>query len=369
MSVLKNCWDNIVGFTRSENCVYDYDRPSDYNVSLSGLYLDELKGMNLQFIEDTGQELWVKLSNAYENAVRAFKIDVMSEILKNHKPRYENFIGNIGSQRFTRNLALNKQYAGIRMYCNDIKGAFFTLKAIGVLMDKSETFNIDIYDNLSETPIDTIEVTSIANQLNITNLATPLELQLSDANWDNLEYFFLYERGTKQPKDNKPTCGCGGVHWCFKPEHPCFADSKATKDRWRQYAMIGGIQGDNIATREDWGVTQEMNGIILIGEFNCDKFAYLCNENMDFEYDEIGQAVANAIAYKWGEFVMDYFLDSPEVTRYTMLGVEAINNNREYYNSRYSVMINFIAENLDTQKYGCLSCRPVQNAKFSRQLL
>jgi hypothetical protein len=112
-----------------------------------------------------------------------------------------------------------------------------------------------------------------------------------------------------------------------------------------------------------------MNGLILIGEFSCDKFSYLCNENTDFENDEIGQAVAHAIAYKWGEFTMDYFLDTREINRNITLGLDVINNSREYYNQRYSVMISFIAENLDTEKYGCLSCRPVQNAKLNRQLL
>lgn len=369
MSVLKNCWDNIVGITRNADCLDEIYRPDDYNTSLSGLYLDELKGINLNFTEDTGGDLWQKVANSYENAIRTFKMDVMNELLKYHKSRYDTFIGNIGSQRFTRSLVLNKPYAGLRMYCNDIKGGFFTLKAIGVLMDRAETFVIDIYNNLSEDPLYSYEVSSLANKVSTYNLPTSIDLPLSVDNWDNLEYFFIYNRLSKQPKDNKPTCGCGGVYWCFKPENPCFADAKQTKDRWRQFAMIGGIQGEDISLREQWPVTQEMNGIILIGEYNCDKFSYLCNDNMDFEYDEIGQAVSHAIAYKWGEFTMDYFLDTQEISRMTTLGVEAINNNREYYNSRYALMIDFIASNIDVSKYGCLSCKPPHNAKFSRQLL
>jgi hypothetical protein len=369
MSVLKDCWANIVGYTRLEECVDDINRPIDFDVSLSGIYLDELRGINLNMIEDTGGELWIKLRNAYENAIRTFKVDVFSEILKNHKNKYDNFVGNIGSQRFKNSLSLTKNYAGIRMYCNDIKGGYFTLKAIGVLMDKTETFDIDIFDNLTDEPIETIEVNSIENKISIKNLDTPIVLQLSNDNYDNMEYFFLYNRGVKQPKNNKPTCSCGDVRWCFNAEHPCFADAKATKERWRQFAMVGGIQGDDISSREDWGISQEMYGIVLIGEFNCDKYAYFCNSSMDFEEDEIGQAVANAIAYKWGEYAMDFFLDTQEISRFTALGLEAINNNRDFYNSRYNVMINFISENLDSSKLGCLSCRPNQNARFNKQLL
>ncbi len=367
MSVLQNCWENIVGYSR-ENELPDYKRPTNYNLSLSGLYVDELRGINLNIINDTTGYLWSKLKNAYDNSIRVFKSDIMNEILKHHKTRYDQFIGNIGSQRFSRSLNLTGTYAGIRMYCNDIKGGSFKLNAIGILMDKAETFDIDIYNNLSEEPIHTISVTSQPNKVSIVNIE-PILLQLSDNNYDNLEYFFIYPRTTKQPKDNKPTCGCGGVHWCFNSENPCFADAKATKDRWRQYAMIGGISGDDISARENWGITQEMNGIILIGEFNCDKYSYFCNPNMDFENEEIRQAIAHAINYKLGEFIMDFFLDTENISRFTVLGHEAINNNRTYYNSRYSVMINFIAENIDTSKFGCLSCKSVQNAKFSTQRL
>lgn len=368
MSVLNDCWNKIVGITRNTECLEQYNRPDDYNTSLSGLYLDELRGINLMFVQDTGQDLWDKINIAYQNAIRTFKSDIVGEILKYNKLRYSSFIGNIGSQRYKNNLALTKQYAGVRMYCNDIKGGIFNLKAIGVILNTSSTFNLEIYDNLSETPLHTIELTSVANKFNVTNI-TPIELQLSDSNYDNLEYFFLYQRGSMQPKDNKPTCGCGGVNWCFNVEHPCFADAKATKERWRQFAMIGGIEGDTIADREDWGIAGNMNGIVLIGEFKCDLYTLFCNDNMDFENEPIGQAVAHAINYKWGEFVMDYFLDTQNISRYTTLGLEAINNNREYYNARYAVMVNFITENLDISQYGCLSCKSLQNAKFSRQLL
>jgi hypothetical protein len=369
MSILTECWNNIIGISRkNDDCISD-DRPADYNVSKSGLYLDELKGINLRFVNETGgyTDLWTKCQVSIENAIRTFKIDVISELLKKNKERYETFIGNIGSQRFKSNLSITNTYAGVRMYCNDISGGIFKLTHIGVIMDKTETFDIDIYSNLDDSIIETISVDSIAGQLNKIALTTPIELPLSDDNYDNLEYYFIYPITDKQPKNNLVTCGCNGVTWCFNTQKPCFAN-KAKKDRWRQWAMVGGITGNDISNRENWGISEYMNGLILIGELKCDKFIYLCNENSDYE-TEIDQAIAYSVLYKAGEFLMDEFIDNEDISRYTALGKEALINSQEYYNQRYTVMINFIASNLDISQYSCLECTPAKGFQLRQQFI
>ncbi len=369
MSVI-NCWDNIVGITREPDACVDHGYvPVNYDLSLSGLYLDELQGINLELVYGVDEDIWDLIDRAYQNAVRTFKMDVMGAILQTHKQKYDTFHGNIGSQRYKNNLNITYPFAGVRMYCNDVKAASFKLSAIGVIMNQTDSFNIEIYNNLETDALYIIPVTSVANKYTVTSLTNIIELPLSDANWDNLEYYFIYTRGTKQPKDNQTTCGCGGVTWCFNRVTPCFADAKATKDRWRQFAMIGGISGNDIEDRETWGVSSYMNGLVLIGDFTCDKFIYLCNEDSDFETNEVDIGIAFALQYKWGEFVMNSFIDTNEVSKFSTLGLEAINNNRIYYNNKYVEMINFVAENIDVGKYGCLQCKPVHGAKMSRQLL
>jgi hypothetical protein len=367
MSVLNSCWDNIIGFTRAPiNCKSEYLLPVDYDLSMSGLYLDELKGINLNFVEDTDGDvdLWTKVIRSHENAIRTFKMDVITEILKKNKYRYEIFDGNIGSQRYTRNLSLSKTYAGIRMYCNDIKGAYFELRGFGLLMNITETFTISIYDNLNTDPIYEYNVNSIANRISNNNI-TPIKLPLSSDDIENIEYYFVYTIGAKQPKDNKISCGCGGTSWCFNLKNPCFIDSKQTKERWRQYAMIGGITGNDLTIREDWSVTSEMNGLVIYGQFNCDKELYICNERSDFENDPVDQAIAYAILYKNGEFLMDEFLNTSQVSRSTLIGKEEMISNRDYYNNRYNVMINFIVDQIDISKYGCLVCKPAHGQQIN----
>lgn len=358
MSVLRDCWTNIIGITRTPDlCLNNDNIPPDYDYSNSGLYIDELKGINLRFVEETGGDLWTKLERARENAIRTFQVDVMQEIMKTNRQRFDAFRGNIGSQKYSRNLTLSHAYAGVRFYANDIRGGIFNLTGINTIFGTTNTFDIDVYSNLSHDKITTITVNSVANRVE-SNPFTAIELPLWNDEYENIEYYFIYSAAGNIPKDNNTTCGCGGVNWCFNRKNPCFANGKATKDRWRQFAMVGGITGNDLNIIDEWSTGQNMNGLILVGSYKCGPMIYLCNENTDYEGNVVDQAIAYAVLYKTGEFVMDEFLDTQEISRYTALGLESINNNREYYNLRYAAMIDFIKSNLDIEQFGCLTCNP-----------
>jgi len=360
MSVLRDCWNNIIGITRTPDlCLDNSNIPPDYDYSNSGLYIDELKGINLRFVEETGgaNDLWTKIERARENAIRTFQLDVMQEIMKYNKPRYDIFKGNIGSQKYTRNLTLSQTYAGVRFYANDIRGGIFKLSGINTIFGTTGTFDIDVYSNLSPDKITTISVNTVANRVE-SNPFTAIEFPLWNDEYENIEYYFVYSAAGNIPKDNNTTCGCGGVSWCFNRKNPCFATGKATKDRWRQFAMVGGITGNDLSIIDEWSTGQNMNGLILIGSYICDPMIYLCSDMSDYDTNIIDQSIASAIMYKSGEYLMDEFLDTQEISRYTALGLEAINNNREVYNLSYSKMIDYIAKSIDVEQFGCLTCKP-----------
>ncbi len=66
MSVtIPECWDEVVGITRRNCDCLTYDTvPVGYDIALSGLYLDELKGIDLFKVNASGAEcedLWEKI--------------------------------------------------------------------------------------------------------------------------------------------------------------------------------------------------------------------------------------------------------------------------------------------------------------------
>ncbi len=343
---INTCFQNIVGLSRSEDiCVDGWD--ASYSTSASGLFIDELQGMSLRILDAVGgkDDIWQLMDRARTNGINTFKTDIWGELLKHNEYRRIKFAGEIGHRRFTDNITLDT-YHGIRLF-SDIRGGTFTLRGVTLNLSTTEAVDLLIYNDYEL--LHTINgITSTANKPDY-NAITPIELDLEG------NYYFLYSP-VGSPKNNKMTCGCGGYKWCFDLEHPCF---KMSKENWTQWAMAGGIHGDDPTLREDWGVSHFAQGLRLHGEFKCDSSALLCNDSSDFENNEVDQAIAWAILFKSAEFLTYEIKNSGEVSRYTLIGNDAVlSSNMAYYSERYTAMINFIAENLSIDSNDCLRCRP-----------
>jgi hypothetical protein len=339
------CFESIIGFSRKENLCVTEDWDADYATSESGLYIDELPGFPQGFVDSLGgnYDIWEKMTNSLENAVRAFKIDVMAEILKYWEPARKRYKGDIGGRSFTNTISACGTYAGLRMY-SDIIGGTYIVRGFWLILNVTEAVTLEIYDEYDLLHTYTLNAT--AGKPTYTAI-TPLELTL-DRN-----YYFLYT-SSGLPYNNKLTCNCGGYKWCFNEENPCF---KASRDGWTEWAMVGGVCGTDLDERDDWSVTREGAGMIIHGDFTCDILGTLCTEHSDWT-TEIGFAIANAIWYKTGDFLSVYVMDSEEVSRKTLLGTEQWASNRAYYLERYTAMLNFIAENFEAEENDCLKCRP-----------
>lgn len=355
---IPSCFQSIIGYSRREDaCVAD-EWDASYADSDSGLYIDELPGMPQRFIASLGgnYDIWDKMYNSLENAIGAFKIDVLGEIFKYKEPSRRRFYGDIGGKSFTNVLGSCGTYRGLRMF-SDVKGGTFTLRSISLILDVTEAVTLEIYDEYDL--LYTYNLTSTAGKPTKTTI-TPLELSL-DRN-----YYFLYTT-SGSPYNNKLTCNCGGFKWCFCIEDPCYGPSR---DAWTEWAMVGGVCGSTLADRDDWLPGRDAQGLILSGNFDCDIIGTLCDEDYsNWMSNEVDFAIAHAIWYKTGEFLANYIMDSEEVSRRTLLGTEQWANNREYYNARYVAMINFIAENFEDERNECLKCKEPHGYTKRSQML
>ena len=350
------CFENIFGLSRSEDlCVDGWD--AAYAVSLSGSYLDEVEGMSLRGLDAVGgkNDLWTMMDNARQNGINTFKTDIFPELLKYNQYRREKFQGEIGHRRFT--LPITKDiYHGMRVY-SDIRGGVFTLRGVTLNLNTTENVNLLIYDDFQL--LHTVAISSDAGKPKLTTI-TPIELTL------NGNYYFIYAPvGT--PMNNKMTCGCGGYRWCFNTEKPCYNSSK---ENWTLWSMAGGIHGDVLSDRDEWGVTEYAQGLRLHGDFKCDAMQMLCTDASDFENNEIDSAIAWAILWKSAQFLTYEIRNSQEVSRNLLLANDDIlNANMEYYSAKYTVLINFIAENIEPSRNECLKCRSSMGVSKSSQRL
>lgn len=351
------CFLDVIGFTRrTDVCVDGY--VAGYSHSNSGLYLDELPNMNLRILNSTGGHygIWDKMEYAVQNAIAAFKIDVMSAILKNLEPQRKNFIGDIGGKSFSAVMSADT-YHGLRMYA-DIIGGSFTLRSITLILNTTEAPNLWIYDEYNL--LHTIPLSSDAGKPYETTITPPIQLSLVG------NYYFIYNTSGGVPYNNKLTCNCGGHKWCFNIDHPCY---KYSRDRWTEWSMVAGIHGSDLAIREDWSTSREARGLILHGDFGCDTLGILCSDHSDWSNNQVDSAIAWAILYKAGSFLSSYIMDSEEVSRYTLLGIDGLTANMLYYEDRYKVMIEFIAANIEEDRNECLKCRSPHGYQRQSQML
>jgi hypothetical protein len=349
------CFNSVIGLTRKEDICLDGYLP-EYSDSDSGLYLDELQGMNLRILNSTGGSygIWEKMTNAIENAISSFKIDVLKEILKTKEPARSKFKGDIGGKSFTTTLD-GDTYYGLRMY-SDIIGGSYTLRGITLILDTTEAIVIEILDEYNT--IHNVIVSSLAGQPKYTAI-TPIELPLSG------NYYFLYT-ASGIPYNNKLTCNCGGFKWCFNLHNTCY---KHSRDKWTEWAMVGGIHGTDLTIRDDWATSREAQGLILHGDFGCDTLGILCSDHSDWSGDYVDAAIASALVYKAGSFLSAYIMDSQEVSRYTLLGIDGLTANMLFYEQSYQKMIEFIAENIELDRNECLKCKSPMGYKRHIQML
>lgn len=353
------CFENVIGFAREEcPCVDDWD--ASYAISDSGLYISELQGMALKVLNSLGdcEDLWQKMTNARENAINAFKLDLVQALTKFKEPVRRTFSGDIGGRysetgKKITGLIAEADYYGIRMF-SDINGGKYILRGVSLILDSTETVNLEIYDEYDL--LYTVSIDSVADRPHRTDI-TPIELTL-DRNY----YFLVAPAG--RAYSNKLTCNCGGYRWCFNIDDPCY---KQSRDGWTEWVMAGGVYGNTLSDREDWNISGRASGMILHGNFVCDVFDAFCRDDSDFVNNEVDASMAWAILYKAGEFLTTYIIGSTEVSRYTLLGVEQLNENRIYYAQRYAVMLDWLAQNMPDND--CLKCRPPQGMRMRSQRL
>lgn len=350
------CFESIIGFSRKEDECVDDSWLDSYAESDSGLYIDELPGFPQRFVASLGgnYDTWEKMNNAMENAIATFKMDVVSEILKYNEPVRQRFKGDIGCRNFKYTVT-PCTYNGLRLYSN-ITGGAFNLRGFYLILDVTEDVTLEIYDEYDLLYSYTINATAGRP---VYTAITPLQLTL-DRN-----YYFLYTT-SGNPYDNRLDCNCGAWRWCFCTDHPCFGPSRL---KWTEWAMVGGVCGDDLTIRDEWATSAQAKGLVLHGDFNCDIIGSLCDEYIDFSgNNEIAMAIAQAIWYKAGEFLSVYVMDSEEVSRRTLLGNEQWNNNRESYAELYGKRIEFIAQHWEPDME-CLKCRDPYGFNLTSQVL
>lgn len=348
-----DCLNNIIGISESTcECLAD-GRPTDYNVSASGLYLDRLDYFNPEVVK-SGDDCarggyWDRCAQAIEDAKTAYKSDLMRCIGAQYKPRINALDVQLGSAGFKQTQNLSKAYAGMRIMPYQIKSGYILIKKIGVIVNQSVPVTVKIFSNVDNGTLiyESSPINATGNVLTWAAPAQPIELPM----WSyqtNVSYYVVLEmNGTFQPKDNKKDCGCGGV------QRP-----------YLSYLDFEGVVGDDTTNVNGWSNTTSINGIVVDVQVKCKASDLICSDERPLDFSDDGDAIGMAAAIRFWAAAKLYeeVLSSTNIDRITLLNREEMVNYVKYWQGEYMNWVTYICSNFSIESgiTGCYLCKDVQ---------
>lgn len=365
MSTINDCLSKIIGLSETNCSCFTSGIPVDAATSNSGLFLDQLEGLNLKMadaIEDCEEGgLWDILAKSRDNGIKDFRSDLQSALLTKYRLRRQPFTGIIGSTAYKNNLTLTGTYAGVEFFMDQVIGGVMEIRRIGLLFAESAPIDITIYSNVDDSVIATYSTNTVANTLTWYDLPTPLSLEQSNESGSYPRYYVLFTSAGNTPKDIQAGCGCSNkvYHFYWNCKEPKFKSYE--KDRWSEFLMIRGVQGNDLTDRENWATSQYMNGLLFDVTFKCRVKDLICTEQMDYENNVLAMAMAYAVRLKAGTILLDKILASGAINRYTMMDRERIMGKKNTYMKEYKNYIEWLAEQINYKANDCLICNDMDD--------
>jgi len=343
--MILECLEQIIGLSETTCDCFD-PKPADYDKSNSGLFLDQLPGIDLQIAASPSPcekgGVWDLMSLARKNAIKEFQTDLFACIASVSKAKRKNYRGTIGEPDWTMIETPGGNYVGWKLTSPNIKDAYIRIKSITTIMDSNATFDIQVYSNIDQELVHTftgIQSEALKRKKNdVDDLVLPL---FDEKCGEELIYYIVYQPTTFSPLDNDIDCGCG------------------SKDRsYLQFFELDGTYGNDPSTKsgqENFVEFSKAQGLCIQADVFCRLDDAICQYTVD-NHDPMFQVMAKAIQFKAGEFMAEYILQSGNINRYTLLSKERLWGKRNHYQTQYNTRIMALCGDVDLTNSDCFSC-------------
>lgn len=353
MSQQPACFENVFGLSRTD-CECFGTPPEGFDTTESGLYLDELPGLNLKKLfeaKECSDQGWTIVTRAREAGIQRFNNEVLRYITANAKRKRTDTRSQIGdTKNGTKTVNLTKTYHGLDLMLADMVGGVATVRRIGGYFKFSGTVDVSVYELGDDTPIATHSINAVQNRLAWTEI-DPLVLSMESPSSENPRYWFLFEpSGGQQALASKiASCGCSG-----KPKWDIGArqfESAVTIDgqAWTAWAMASGTYGNTLADREDWVHNNETQGLLLDVDFKCNARTAICSGSPDYEQDPLQMTYAYGSRFAAGLELVEYITGSTRVNREAITNGDQLELLRVNYTKEMNSRAEYLGEQLSDE--------------------
>ena len=342
-----DCFDNIIGLSRTSCPCFSQDFNALAAESTSGLFLGETEHSAplsaLKASRDTCADLQDTLELARKNAVLDFKRNLFMELGSRYSTRSASYAGPVGSVSGNGLLNIAYPLAGVVLDMAG-RGGTLVVSSVQTFFNFDGPLTVSVYEAVNDGVRYQVQSHIKDIQLQAT-IAAPVpqaiaSLELpSSRDGRPLAYLFLYSLtpGTA-PRDNGTSCGCGGKEAAL-----------------HQYLRPYGIVGNDINTLLISGRSgQHVNGLVLHVDVRCGNEGFIC-ENYHANLF-VRTAVNHAILYRAEYNVMQAILNSTVINRATMVNREQMQHNAYVLDGKFQKSVKWLGENMDLSGNDCYVC-------------
>jgi hypothetical protein len=321
-----NCLDNLIGIHRSCN----EETPS------SGLYIQDLSGITLSVANAgignetiSGIKLIEDKITFSQNAIlAALRMQLANKI------RVNSIINNDTVGFYKENLTVVNLEAdklkGIVVKANQYPYLEFYLSTVYLKLASAVTTNVYVYDLMTNTLLDTIEVTTVAR--------TPVAVTVNKAyqtKKQKLQLFICVDSSvantyeTNMGTQNCSNCASGGYS--------------------NRYISFSSGQIGTADQKIDSNITSNTgtNGLSINYSLNCSLEPFLCN---------MGNQIAWSLLHKVGAEIMDELIASRRLNSIVTIDKTTNEALRERYNNEYMASMSALLANIQLPNDICFNC-------------
>ncbi len=350
-----DCLAGLVGLANRECPCLSGGRPSGWNDSESGYYLDDREygfpvQSSLYANLDCGEAtIWDTLAEARSQGIRDVKSDLQQALETVRESRVINWRGLVGKAEGTGSNVATSAYAGIQLRPRlRMMDAVFVLQAVYININATKSVAVTVSSNDSTFTPASESASVTANAWSRHEFSSPISLPLYSIGKTDLRYNIAFQPDGATVKQNRLFC-CG-------------------KQPWMQHLDAGGFDLASLPDNEEVLYTNTtLPGLALEGYFSCNKLDWICSlEEMNGL--AMRDLIARLIQWKSAIHLITGILRSGNVSRATLLDQEGLYRQRSFLAKKYENAVLWIAQNMPggvTSCWGCEKAEPQVNALVS----